>query len=188
MLFRSINVTVEFEWIPVYYMVTFSVVETGGSANGTLTAMVDGTSIDSGDDILEGENVVFTATPSEGFIVKEWKLNNVVVDGHTALTYTVTNLMDDVDVKVEFDLEVSAITPSLAQLRAYPNPFSNQISISGADKVNRVVITNLIGQHVMSVVLNGTETINTSQLNSGVYLVTFEGQNGERVVRRMIKQ
>lgn len=185
---ENIHVTVEFEWIPVFYTVTFSVVEAGGTPNGTLTASVGGAAIDSGNEVLEGENVVFTATPSEGFIVKEWKLNNVVVDGHTALTYTVTNLMDDVDVKVEFDIEVSAIAPSLAQLRAYPNPFSNHISITDANKVNRVIITNLIGQQVMNVTLNGQETINTSQLNSGVYLVTFEGINGERVVRRMIKK
>ena len=187
-LAENTHVTVEFEWIPVYHIVTFSVVEVGGSANGTLTAMVDGTSIDSGDDILEGENVVFTATPSEGFIVKEWKLNDVVVEGYTALTYTVTNLMDDVDVKVEFDLEVSVVAPSLAQLKAYPNPFNSFVSVTNADLVKRIVVTNLIGQQVMSINLNGSENFDTSQLSKGVYLISFEGFNGERVVRRMVKQ
>ncbi len=40
----------------------------------------------------------------------------------------------------------------------------------------------------MNVTLNGTEPINTSELAKGIYLVTFEGMNGERAVRKMVKK
>lgn len=187
-LTENTHVTVEFEWIPVFHTVTFSVVEVAGATNGTLTATVDGAAIDSGDEVLQGKNVVFTAAPNTGFVVKEWKLNDALVEGYTELTYTVTNLMGDVDVKVEFDLEVSVIAPSLAQLKAYPNPFNSLIRISNANLVNRVVVTNLIGQQVMSITLNGFDSFDTSHLSKGIYLISFEGFNGERVVRRMVKQ
>ncbi|MDD2197497.1 MAG: choice-of-anchor J domain-containing protein, partial [Bacteroidales bacterium] len=76
----------------------------------------------------------------------------------------------------------------LSNLKVYPNPFSNEISITNADKVNRVIITNIVGQRLMDITLNGSETINTSELTSGIYLVTFEGNNGESTVRKMIKR
>ena len=74
----------------------------------------------------------------------------------------------------------------LSNLNVYPNPFSNEIFVRNAEGVNRVIITNLIGQVVMDMPLN-SETINTSNLSKGVYLVIFQGNNGERVVRKMVK-
>ena len=82
----------------------------------------------------------------------------------------------------------SANIQSLNQVRSYPNPFSDKISITNAEMVKLVIVTNLIGQRVMVVNLNGEETISTSNLSPGVYLVIFEGINGDRVVRKMVKQ
>jgi hypothetical protein len=75
----------------------------------------------------------------------------------------------------------------LSNLHVYPNPFSDFINVANAEMVTRVVITNLIGQVVMDMPMNG-EKINTSNLNKGVYLITFMANNGERVVRKMVKQ
>ncbi|HCY00705.1 MAG TPA: hypothetical protein DG754_11250 [Bacteroidales bacterium] len=94
---------------------------------------------------------------------------------------------------VDFDIAIFPIVsePASAGLlnnftvNAYPNPFTNEITISNA-KVERVVIYNLIGQEVMNVRVNGNKVI-TSDLSSGVYVVSFEG-NGERAIRKMIKQ
>jgi hypothetical protein len=94
----------------------------------------------------------------------------------------------DVTVASTFGWKTSTPVSLLENLVAYPNPFKNEIFVSNAENVNRVVITNLIGQVVLDMPLNGTHKINTSNLNSGVYLVTFQTNNGERVVRKMIKQ
>ncbi|MDD2550166.1 MAG: carboxypeptidase regulatory-like domain-containing protein, partial [Bacteroidales bacterium] len=75
-----------------------------------------------------------------------------------------------------------------SNLKVYPNPFSNKISITHADRVNRVIITNVVGQRVMDITLNGNKEIGTSELGSGIYLITLEGLNGERIVRKMIKR
>ena len=73
----------------------------------------------------------------------------------------------------------------LSNLSAYPNPFTNHISVSS--NVERVVVYNLIGQEVLNV-RNTNSKIITSDLSSGVYVVSFEGMNGERAIRKMIKQ
>lgn len=77
---------------------------------------------------------------------------------------------------------------SLSELKVYPNPFSSHISISHADLVNRIVITNALGQKVKDIYLNGENYIGTDELAQGVYLITFQGFNGETTVRRMVKQ
>lgn len=50
---------------------TYKVTFTAGN-NGSLTASVNGTSISSGDDVVAGSTVTFTATPSSGYEVDSW--------------------------------------------------------------------------------------------------------------------
>lgn len=72
------------------HKVTFSV--EGTPANGTLKAKVGDkeTSTSPISDLEEGKTVTFTATPSTGYKVKEWKLNNNVVQNNKENTYTYT--------------------------------------------------------------------------------------------------
>ena len=91
------------------YTVTFSVV--GG--NGELKAEVESPypQIESGAEVDEGSDVVFTAKPEEGYQVKEWKVNGVVAEDETGNTYTLENLAAAVNVTVEFEEEEPS-TPS----------------------------------------------------------------------------
>lgn len=93
------TVSVEFEVAPTY-AVTFSVI----GANGSIDANVDAAAINSGDLVYGGKDVVFTATPSAGYQVKEWKLNTTIISGNTSNTYTLTNISAISDVTVEFEL------------------------------------------------------------------------------------
>ncbi len=78
----------------------------------------------------------------------------------------------------------------LSDVSMYPNPFQDNITINNAEQLNRVVVTNLIGQTLINIPLNGssTEYITTSRLAKGVYLITVYGTNGERKVSKMIKE
>lgn len=82
---------------------------------------------------------------------------------------------------------VGVMDETFATITSYPNPFDNYITISNAELVKRVVITNSLGQRVMDISLNGENTINTGALVQGIYLITLQGENGETVVRRMVK-
>lgn len=78
----------------------------------------------------------------------------------------------------------------LSNVSMYPNPFQNSITINNAEQLNKVVVTNLIGQTLINIPLHGssTEYIPTSRLAKGVYLITVYGKNGERKVSKMIKE
>ena len=79
------------------YTVTFGV----DGANGTLKATVDGSEINSGNEVEKGKSVVFTAEPDAGYEVKEWKVDGTVIsNAENSYTHTVTKA---VDVKVSFE-------------------------------------------------------------------------------------
>ncbi len=82
------------------YAVTFAV----EGDNGAIVATVDETEIDSGDLVEAGKDVVFTATPEDGFQVKEWTINGDVVADNTTNTLNVT-VTEEITVKVEFEAE-----------------------------------------------------------------------------------
>jgi len=84
---------------PNNHSVSFSVAR----GNGSLVTTVDNVDIASNTLVQEGKSVVFMANPNFGFKVKEWKLNDSVITGHTADTFTLTNLSSATKVTVEFE-------------------------------------------------------------------------------------
>ncbi|HPX07699.1 MAG TPA: choice-of-anchor J domain-containing protein [Tenuifilaceae bacterium] len=159
------------------YTVTFTVINSETEAvlegveitigNGTITTDAEGMATIS----LPDGTYEFTADAGEYYDVYE---GSFTVEGE--------------DLAITVPMNPVGITPNiLASLEVYPNPFNHQISVRNAEGVNRVVITNLIGQVVMDIPLT-SETINTSDLGKGVYMITFIAENGERAIRKMIKQ
>lgn len=71
--------------------------------NGTLVAYADEELIQSGTFLMHGTDVLFEATPDEGYRIKEWKLNGVVVDLRTLHTLLIENLDEAIAVTVEFE-------------------------------------------------------------------------------------
>lgn len=71
-------------------------------------------------------------------------------------------------------------------IRTFPNPFNEFINIEGAEAITRVRVTNILGNVVLDKLLT-TSRLNTSTLQPGVYLIYLESDNGDTVVRKMIK-
>ena len=97
-------------WTPIpKYAVTFSV--EGLPANGTLKAKADGIAETetSPINVEQGKTVTFTAEPSSGYELKEWKVDDVAVPGNTTNSYAFT-VTKAVNVKVSFERERIAIT------------------------------------------------------------------------------
>ena len=102
-LSEETEVSVEFI-VPVIIptaMVTYSVI---GGENGGLTAKVDGGEdvVESGDSVPIDEIIVFTASPDNGFRVKQWIVDGNAVDGKED-SYTSQPLSADLDVNVVFE-------------------------------------------------------------------------------------
>ena len=137
------------------YPVNFSVV----NGNGTLTATVDAAPITTGASVTAGKNVVFTATPAAGYVVKEWKNNSVVVSGNTTTSYTVSNLTATATVSVEFKLPQVISNNAIENLNVYS--INNQIAIQNNSNliVNQVVVYNLMGQEVAKFNVQKSESL-----------------------------
>jgi len=99
-------------------------------------------------------------------------------------SFTVASAAKNVDV-VMYATDVE--TNTIASLKAFPNPFSNEIKFSGAD-ITRVTITSIIGQVVMDKTVSGENSINTQELVRGIYLVKFTNNKGESTLRKLVKE
>ena len=80
------------------FAVSYNVVGEGG----ILAARIGFTPVSSGSLIDAGVTVIFVATPSSGYRVKEWRNNGIAVNG-TATTYTLANLSEITNVTVAFE-------------------------------------------------------------------------------------
>lgn len=75
-----------------------------------------------------------------------------------------------------------------SNITVYPNPFTNVIRFNGAENVKHVIITSISGQVVKNEAVDLNNSINTSELNNGMYFVTFINDKGEKATKKMIKQ
>ncbi|MDD3743325.1 MAG: T9SS type A sorting domain-containing protein [Lentimicrobiaceae bacterium] len=76
------------------------------------------------------------------------------------------------------------------QVKMYPNPVSNELIINSSNIVKEVTITSMLGKMIYTGQLNknGDTVINTGELSSGLYFVTFYGNDGSRAVQKLVKQ
>ncbi|MCL2303141.1 MAG: T9SS type A sorting domain-containing protein [Lentimicrobiaceae bacterium] len=157
--------------------------------SGTLTATVDAEPIASGDEFEAGLTAVFTATPNEGYVVKEWKLNGEVVHEYTAKTLSVM-LWEETTVSVEFKEAIGIIENNLTEVELFPNPVANELTINNAEHVQKVTITNTLGQIVKEEILTGNATavISTQNLSAGVFFVVLKNNEGFEITKKIIKQ
>lgn len=90
----------------------------------------------------------------------------------------------------DIELVTSAGVVTEENINVYPNPFSQTLWIDNVQNARSVVVVNLIGQQVVNMQLHGDSRVSipTEKLPSGVYLISVEGQDGERTVRRVIKR
>lgn len=173
----SDTVGIGFSVAPTTFMVTFSVVGSDSSPieNATITF-----------------NDVEYSTNAQGKAFITGISNGTYQYEVAKATYDVVSgeiVVNSSDIDVAVTLILTGVgTETLSNLKAYPNPFTDRISISNPDAVKRVIVTNLIGKRIMDFSLNGQKYFSTQELPNGVYMVTLEGANGDRTVRKMVKQ
>lgn len=118
---EDVTVSVAFEKIPTA-KITFSVVDTtpedeNSGENGTLSAVATrcgtNTELRSGDEVLSGSEVTFTAQPNQGYKVQRWYLDGTEQAG--APTLNITDSDTAHEVKVQFTEISSAVTFGIAE-------------------------------------------------------------------------
>ncbi|MCL1850692.1 MAG: T9SS type A sorting domain-containing protein [Bacteroidetes bacterium] len=179
------NVSVEFIEIKKYGSVTYNVID----GNGSLTATVAGEPFESGIDIEFGTVIEFTATPNEGYIVKEWKHNNEVVADNTTTNFSLTVSGNEI-VTVEFEELVGINVINLFSVELCPNPVTNELIIKNAEQVQKVSIANTLGQIIKEEILSGENNvvISTQNLQSGILFVTLKDAEGHEITKKIVKK
>jgi len=174
-------VTVEFRAPSI----TFNVI----NGNGVLTATADGDPVTPGAEIAPGTVIEFTAIPDENYIVKEWKHNGVVVADNTTNNFSIT-LATNTTVTVEFKEFLGIKMNNLSEVELFPNPITNKLIINNTEQIQKVLISNTLGQIVKEEILTGKNTvvISTQNLQPGIFFVTLQGFDGNEVTKKIVKQ
>ena len=78
---------------------------------------------------------------------------------------------------------------NLNKISIYPNPVSSQLHIDHVNNINRIVISNVLGQEIRTInnPVNNI-TVNTSDFNKGMYIVTIIDNNNNSKSSRFIKK
>ncbi len=73
---------------------------------------------------------------------------------------------------------------NLASIVSYPNPVRNILTISNSDRVETISVYNLFSQRLLKHHPNTSSAeIYMENLNSGIYLVKVEAENGEKTIK-----
>ncbi len=74
-------------------------------------------------------------------------------------------------------------------VQTYPNPVKDVLNVTTSIELNRVVITNTVGQVVYSQDAFGVgrKAINVSDLSTGMYFITFYGKSGGQYTQKVLK-
>lgn len=102
-------------------------------------------------------------------------------------TFTVTGTSADgcsanavVSVSVSACVGIESISGTSAESSVYPNPFNNELNVSGF--TGKVEVYNAVGQLVISQNINSSESMNTTELSKGAYIVKLVETDG-KVIR-----
>ncbi|MCE3258431.1 MAG: Ig family protein [Bacteroidetes bacterium] len=107
---------------------------------------------------------------------------NIIVAGTSAGCTSTAAVTQSVSACV--DINTNTIANN--NVSVFPNPFTTEVKISGV--TGNVQIFNTLGQMVISTSVNENETINTSNLAKGVYIVkAFDSEGREVKTIRIIK-
>jgi len=96
----------------------------------------------------------------------------------------------DLDAVGAIHIKPTAVTnvSNNAIVSIYPNPTTNGVSITNKQETLEVTVTDITGKTLLSqTILQGTNRVDLSKYNSGVYYFVLQDTNGSRWVEKVVK-
>ncbi|HAN00686.1 MAG TPA: hypothetical protein DCQ26_18990 [Marinilabiliales bacterium] len=115
-----------------------------------------------------------------------WDFGDNVTGDRTITIADVDYVVDPADIWIYVngiaDMDLNAVTIA-------PNPFNGTLVINNAEKAVQIVVSNVLGQKVMTVSeISNHQVVSTESLSKGVYFVTIVDQNNNTRTERVVKQ
>ena len=108
-------------------------------------------------------------------------------NGHYSASATVYSSCGSGTYSKGYALSVGSIS-ALDGVKVYPNPTLDYLTIEDAEGATAMLM-NSVGQQIMSITLSsGKQSVNTSGLSSGIYILTLQDKNGNKGTIRITKQ
>ncbi|WP_312343505.1 T9SS type A sorting domain-containing protein [Chryseobacterium binzhouense] len=154
---------------------TDSVINVFSGACGSLTNVTGGCDDDGGDDAFSKVNLT-GQTPGSTLLVSIWRWGgSTVFDGAFQVS------------AYDASLSTSEAVITKNEVKAYPNPFSDVLNISDIKNVKSISVIDLAGRVVKSFD-KPSNTLQLSELNSGMYLVVLNMNDGTKQTLKAIKK
>ncbi len=80
--------------------------------------------------------------------------------------------------------------PESLNVSLFPNPVKSTLYFENLKDVDRIVISNMVGQQMLvSKNISGeTTSMNVSSLSKGIYMVTIYDKNGKTGIKKIVKE
>lgn len=177
---ESLSQTVEINLTPLEYWVTFLITSTDGSALQGARVSIEGL-----DNMLitNSKGIVTVGLPNGKYNFRAtWATREVERE------FSVEGRSQTIAIEIE-TVGIETVTAEERNIKLFPNPFTSELSLTNASLVNSITISNAIGSVIIRISHDGSHTriINTESFPSGIYIVTIRAKNGERFVKKLLK-
>jgi len=80
--------------------------------------------------------------------------------------------------------------PESLNVSVYPNPVKSTLYLDNLKDVDRIIISNMVGQQMLVTrKITGEKTsVNVSSLSNGMYMVTVYDRNGNSAIKKIVKE
>jgi len=151
-----------------------------------------------------GADSVWVGDTTDSYLPVYWYANGVLIDSNkggikvrpdTTTTYIAKldvcsggEMSSDTAVVWVGEVGITSPAARLAAVRLYPNPTSNQMTVTGAAGA-MLLLHDVVGRALLSTPLTTTsQTIDLAALPTGTYLATISWPTGEKRTIRVVKE
>jgi hypothetical protein len=175
-----VDTTVGFSIAPIAVFDTASVVKNTPKSvavtandldcyNRTMVVSISGGTTPHGAISVSGSNVIYT--PATGYVGKDTFSYTITAGGKSTTTQVAVVVSPGVGINTLAENSVSF----------YPNPTRGTLVVNADNsEVSSLIITDLVGKRIIAQTITSTQTtVNTSSLNTGVYVLNLVDTNGK---------
>lgn len=145
-----------------------------------------------GNTVTVNKNILVPATALVGStrMRVKFQFNSSTTSVRTELSDPCSDLnegqAEDYTVTVENTLATNDINNIKTDINVYPNPFQDVLNISDIKNVKYILVSDITGRKVKT--LKATTQLNLSELNSGLYLISLQMEDGSVKTVKAIKK